>query len=93
MGIEWFRDLSITILAFVLTVVIILMAIALLRIYRELNSAVLIVKATSKSVHEMVVAIQESIKPTMAIVAAVQGIKAGIERILKRCDKGGGGNE
>jgi hypothetical protein len=47
-GIEWFRDLSITILGFVTTTVLIFTTILVYRLYRTLTSTLLLVNAASK---------------------------------------------
>ncbi len=46
MGIEWFRDLSIAILGFVTTAVLIFAAILVYRLYRTIKSTILLVKAS-----------------------------------------------
>ncbi len=50
MGIEWFRDLSITILGFVTTAVLIFTAVLVYRLYRTITSTLLMVKAASNGV-------------------------------------------
>ena len=83
MGIEWYRDLSITILGFVTSVVLIFMAIMVYRLYREVKSTLLLVKATAKTVQETVAMVQESIKPMLPIMAIIQGVRGGFEFIKK----------
>ncbi len=48
MGIEWFRDLSITVLGFVKTAVLIFTATLVYRLYRTITSILLMVKSASK---------------------------------------------
>jgi hypothetical protein len=87
MGIEWFRDLSITILGFVTSVVLIFMAIMVYRLYREAKSTMLLVNAAAKTVQETVTLVQEIIKPMLPILAIVQGIRGGFEFVSKMFKK------
>jgi predicted anti-sigma-YlaC factor YlaD len=87
MGIEWFRDLSITILGFVTSVVLIFMAIMVYRLYREIKSTLLLVKATAKTVQETVTMVQESIKPMLSIMTMIQAIRTGFEVVSKMFKK------
>ena len=63
MGMEWFRDLSIVILALVTTAVLIFTAVLTYRLYRITKSTLLLVKAASKIVYDTVSPVQEGIKP------------------------------
>ncbi len=83
MGIEWFRDLSITILGFVTTAVLIFTAVLVYRLYRTLQSTLLILKATSKIVYDTAFLMHESIKPVLPILAVIQGIIGGFQSISK----------
>jgi hypothetical protein len=87
MGIEWFRDLSITILCFVTTAGLIFAAILAYRLYRTLTSTLLLIKATSQLVRDTVTMVQESIKPTLSILSLIQGIRGGFEMISKMFKK------
>jgi hypothetical protein len=97
MGIEWFRDLSITVLGFAATVVLIFAAILVYRLYRTIKSTLLLVKATSKIAYDTVTLVQEGIKQLLPILALIQGIRGGFEGISKmfkkESDEGGNGNE
>ena len=97
MGIEWFRDLSITILGFVTTAVLIFAAVLVYRLYRMLKSTLLLVKETSKIAYDTVALVQEGIKPLLLILALIQGIRGGFEGISKMFKKesteGGNSNE
>ncbi len=88
MGIEWFRDLSITILGFVTTAVLIFTAILVYRLYRALQSTLLLVQAASKIVYDTVTMVQEGIKPLLTILAVIQGISGGFQGISKMFKKG-----
>ena len=52
MGIEWFRDLSIAILGFVTTAVLIFIAILFYRLYRKTKSILVLVEAASKIAYD-----------------------------------------
>lgn len=83
MGIEWFRDLSITILGFVTTVVLIFTAVLVYRLYRTLQSILLLLKATSKIAYDTASLMQECIKPLLPILAVIQGVCGGFQDISK----------
>ena len=87
MGIEWFRDLSITILGFVTTAVLIFVAILFFRLYRTLNSTILQIKAVSKIAYDTVALVQDSIKPMLSIMTMIQAIRAGFEVVSKMFKK------
>jgi len=87
MSIEWFRDLSITILFFVTTAVLIFAAILVYRLYRTLMSIMLLIKAASKIAYDTVSLVQECIKPLLPILAVIQGIRGGFEGISKMFKK------
>jgi len=86
-GIEWFRDLSITILGFVTTAVLIFAAVLFFRLYRAAMSTLALLKATSKVAYDTVTVLQESIKPLLPIMAVIQGIRGGFEVISKMFKK------
>ena len=88
MGIEWFRDLSIAILGFVTTGVLIFAAILVYRLYRTLKSTLSLVKAASKIAYDTVALMQEGIKPMLPILAVIQGIRGGFKGIRKIFKKG-----
>ncbi len=64
MGIEWFRDLSITILGFVTTAVLIFAAIIIYRLYRKITTTLFLVQTLMKSVNDTVNTVEEIIKTT-----------------------------
>jgi hypothetical protein len=88
MGIEWYRDLSITILGFVTTVVLIFTTVLVYRLYRTIKSTVLLIKAASKIAYDTVSLVQECIKPLLPILAVIQGIRGGFKGISKIVKKG-----
>ena len=87
MGIEWFRDLSIAILGFVTTGVLIFTAVLVYRLYRTIKSTMLLVKATSKIAYDTVAMVQEIIKPVLPILSLIQGICGGLGGISKMFKK------
>ena len=95
MGIQWFRDLSITILCFVSTVVLTLSAILIYRLYRKAKSVLKLAESAAKSACDTVTMVQEFIKPLLSIGALIQGIcggLGGIGNIFKKESNGGGKN-
>ena len=87
MSIEWFRDLSITILGFVTTAVLIFTAALVYRLYRTLKFTLLLVKETSQIAYDTVRLVQEGIKPLLPILAVIQGIGGGLKDIIKMFKK------
>jgi hypothetical protein len=83
MGIEWFRDLSIAILGFMTTAVLIFTAILVYRLYRMMKSTLLLVKEASKIAYDTVSQVQEGIKPVLSILSVIQGILGGFDSISK----------
>jgi hypothetical protein len=75
--------LSIAILGFVTTAVLIFAAVLVYRLYRTIKSTLLLVKAASKISYDTVTLVQEGIKPLITILALIQGIRAGFESISK----------
>ena len=96
MGIEWFRDLSVTILCFVTTAVIILIAILIFLLYRKAKSALQLAESAAKKAYDTVTIVQEFIKPLLPIISLIQGICGGLGGISKIFSKGnneGGNND
>ena len=84
MGIEWFRDLSIAILGFVTTAVLIFTAILAYSLYRKAKAALQLAKSASKIAYDTVSLVQGSIiKPLFPILALIQGIRGGFKGISK----------
>ena len=88
MGIEWFRDLSIAILGFVTSAVLIFVAVLSYRLYRRANSALLLAKSASKIAYDTVSLVQAGIKPLLPILTLIQGIRGGFKGISKVFKKG-----
>ena len=64
MGIEWFRDLSITIMGFVTTAVFIFTVVLVYRLYRKTKTTLVLVQTLMKSVNDTVNTVEEIIKKT-----------------------------
>ena len=86
MGIEWFRDLSIAVLGFVTSAVLIFVAVLIYRLYRRANSALLMAKSASKIVYDTVGLVQEG--PLITILALIQGIRGGCKGLSQIFKKG-----
>jgi hypothetical protein len=97
MGIEWFRDLSITIMGFVTTAVLIFSMILVYRLYHKAKSILKLAESVSKSAYDTVAMVQEFIKPLLPILALIQGVCGGFEGISKifkkESNEGGKNNE
>jgi hypothetical protein len=87
MGIEWFRDLSITILAFTTTFLLIFIAVLVYSLYRTVKSTLVRVQAVAKTMSDTVAQIQEGIKPLLSALALVQGVFRGFQGIGKMFKK------
>ena len=96
MDMEWFRDLSVTILCFVTTAVIIFASILGYRLYRKAKSALQLAESAAKKAYDTVTVVQEFIKPLLPIISLIQGICGGLGGISKIFNKGnneGGNND
>ena len=79
MGIEWFQDLSITILGFVTSGVLIFIAVLAYRMYCETRSAIRQVKAASIKTIDTNDQVQEVIKVVLPVLAMFQGMRRGFK--------------
>ena len=96
MDMEWFRDLSITILCFVTTAVLIFASILGYRLYRKAKSALQLAESAAKKAYDTVTVVQEFIKPLLPIISLIQGISGGLGGFSKIFNKGnneGGNND
>ena len=96
MDMAWFRDLSITILGFVTTVVLIFASILVYRLYRRAKYALKLAESAAKKAYDTVTVVQEFIKPLLPIISLIQGICGGLGGISKIFNKGnneGGNND
>ena len=84
MGIEWFRDLSITIMGFTTTAILIFMVIIIYRLYRKITTTLFLIQTLMKSVNETVSTVEKSIKTTSQnINDTVTEIKDSIKLVSK----------
>jgi len=84
LGIEWFRDLSIAILGFVTTAVLIFTAVLVYRLYRKTTTTLFLVQTLMKSVNDTVNTVEEIIKTTSRnINDIVTEVKDSIKLISK----------
>jgi hypothetical protein len=101
-GIEWVRDLSISVFGFTATLVAIFLALVAYYTYREVRQVKAVVKTTSEKIGETADSVkdtvdtvrEEVIKPVLSLSSLVQGVRAGIEQVAKMCkgrDEDGGG--
>ena len=81
MGIEWFRDLSIIILCFITSIMLIFAAVILYRLYSKLNSILRVVKDTSKIDHDVVCLVRDVTKPLITILALIKGVGGGFRGV------------
>jgi hypothetical protein len=88
MDIEWFRDLSIAILGFVTTAVLIFTAILAYSLYRKAKAALQLAKSASKIAYDTVSLMQGGLKPLFPILALIQGIRGGFKGMSKLFKKG-----
>ena len=96
MDMAWFRDLSITIMAFVTTFFLIFASIMFYRLYRKAKSALQLAESAAKKAYDTVTVIQEFIKPILPIISLIQGIcggLGGIRKMFKGNNEGGNNNE
>jgi len=83
-GIEWFRDLSIVILGFVTTAVLIFTVILIYRLYRKITTTLFLVQTLMKSVNDTVNTVEEIIKTTSQnINDTVTEVKDSIKLVSK----------
>jgi hypothetical protein len=83
LGIEWFRDLSITILCFVTVAVLIFAAILVYRLYRSLKATLSVINAASKIAYDTVKMVQQGVNPLVSILSLIQGIRGGFQGFSK----------
>jgi hypothetical protein len=96
MDMEWFRDLSVTILCFVTTAVLIFASILGYRLYRKAKSALQLAESAAKKAYDTVTVVQEFIKPLLPIISLIQGIcggLGGISKIFNKENNEGGNND
>jgi len=84
MGIEWFRDLAISLSGLILIGVLIFIAVLAYSLYRRISSILDSMKIVSKNVQGISSFVTDEVaKPLIQVVAFVQGIRQGINAIGK----------
>jgi hypothetical protein len=83
LGIEWFRDLSVTILAFVTTGVLIFITVLIYLLYRKIKATLQLTQSAAKIAYETIAMVQEGIKPLLPVLAVIKGMQEGFKNIKK----------
>jgi len=90
MSIDWFRDLTISILGLVATGVLIFLAVLSYSLYRRARSILDSIRTTLRTIQGISsYAGDEVAKPLIQLVTLIQGIRQGIDTISKLFKKGG----
>jgi len=80
MGIEWFRDLSIIVFTVATTIVVIVAAILLFRLYRSARWVMLELKVASILARDTAEIVHDGVKPLSTILGILQALRGGAER-------------
>ncbi len=84
MGIEWFRDLAISLSGLILIGVLIFIAVLAYLLYRRVSSILDSMKIVSRNVQGISSFVTDEVaKPLIQVVAFVQGIRQGIDAVGK----------
>lgn len=87
MGIEWYRDLSVTILGFGSTAVLLVLSIVVLRLQRTAGQALKEIKAASILARESAEIVRDGVEPVASILGIVKAVSHGSERGSGRGEK------
>jgi hypothetical protein len=87
MDIAWFRDLSITIMGFIASAVLIFAAILAYRLYHIIRLTLLKVREVSQKASDTITIVQEGIKPLLQITSIIQFVIEAIKSIGKMFKK------
>ncbi len=93
MGIDWFRDLVISIFGLVATGVLIFVAVIVYSLYKRAKPILDSMKTTSASIQGLSSYVRDEVaKPLIQVVALIQGIRQGIDTVstLFKKYRGGG---
>jgi len=94
MSIDWFRDLIICISGLVIAGVFIFIAVLLYSLYHRTSAILDSIQATSATIQGITSYIRdEVVKPVIEVVAFVQGMRQGIDTIIKFFKKEEGGKD
>lgn len=80
MGIEWFRDLSITVMGFAGALAAIVGTIVLLRLQRKTNVVLEELKAASILAHDTAEIVHDGVRPMAAVVSFFRAMSQGTDR-------------
>lgn len=79
MSIEWFRDLSISILGLGITIVAIFIGVLAFLVYRKIRPILDSIKATAKTVENISSTVEEEMsRPLARLAAFIQGIRQAV---------------
>jgi uncharacterized protein YoxC len=84
MSIEWFRDLSISILGLGVTIVVIFIGVLALLVYRKVRPILDSIKATTKTIENISSSVEEEVsKPLAKLAAVIQGVRQAVSFVGK----------
>jgi len=87
MGIEWYRDLSVTILGFGATAVLFILMIVALRLQRSAGQVLKELKSASVLARESAEIVRDGVEPVASILGIVKAVGHGSERGSRRDEK------
>ena len=88
MGMDWFRDLVISILGLVAAGVLIFIAVLLYSLYRRTRFILDSVKIIVRTIQGISSYVEEEVvKPVIQVVALIRGIRQGVDTIRKIFEK------
>lgn len=92
MGIDWFRDLAISIFGLVAAGVLIFITVLFFSLYRRIKVILDSVKTTSKTIQGLSSYVgDEVVKPVIELAAIIQGVRQGIDTVSRLFKKKEGG--
>lgn len=92
MGIDWFRDLAISIFGLVAAGVLIFVTVLVFSLYRRIKVILDSVKTTSKTIQGLSSYVgDEVVKPVIELAAIIQGVRQGIDTVSRLFKKKEGG--
>ncbi|MFC1870311.1 hypothetical protein ACFLYE_03475 [Chloroflexota bacterium] len=90
MSIDWFRDLTISILGLVAAGVLIFITVLIFSLYRRIRPILDSIKTTSQKIQELSSYTVDGVaKPLFQVLAVIQGVRQGIDAVSKLFKKGG----
>ena len=92
MGIEWYRDLFIIILCFVISGFFTFLAVICFNLYRRAKNLQSHAKETLAMVETIASIFNDIIKPLLPLIAVVKGASQGIKAVNEIIEKFKGGN-